>query len=225
MKYIGITPRINRRKINDCFFDFLSINTYYLDFIKVLGFCPLILPFDLHTELLQKCDGFLIIGGDDIDPKYYHENNQGSILENPLIDQIDFEIMDYAIHHNQFIIGICRGIQIINVYFGGNLIQDLADRNPLHHQNHLLTKVNDHPLLAFFDDVMLVNSMHHQAIKELGDNLISLFQNDGIIEMIVHQKYPLVGVQWHPERMDLDHQLKFKQIINFLMKGYNINNL
>ncbi len=222
MEYIGISPRISSKKVANNQYEFLNINMTYCDFIHLLGYEYLILPFNLNANLLKNCIGFLIIGGEDIDPTYYGEENTNSIIEPAKIDEIDFQIIDYAIKNHKFVLGICRGIQVINVYFGGSLVQDLGSNNHLHHQNHQILKVNQHPLIAELANILTVNSLHHQAIKKLGASLIPLYQADNIIEMIIHQKYPIVGVQWHPERMETKHQLKFKKIIKELRNDYEI---
>lgn len=214
MPYIGISPRIIKKDIANNPYDFININMTYCHFINNLGYEYLILPLNLDINLLNICDGYLIIGGNDVNPEYYFEKNRDSNIEPKIIDEIDFKIIDFAINQQKFILGICRGIQVINVYFGGSLIQDLNDENHLHHHLHQITKISDISLIDCFNEKEIVNSLHHQAINKLGDGLIPLFKTNDIIEMIIHHKYKIIGVQWHPERLDINHQTKFKEIIN-----------
>lgn len=213
MPYIGISPRINKKEIANNEYEFLSTNMTYCDFIHNLGYDYLILPLSLDYKLLNLCDGFLITGGDDINPQYYGDVNTTSNIEPDVIDQDDFKILNYAIKNDKFVVGICRGIQVINVYFGGTLIQDLKKENFLHHQNHQIHLINSHSCLTDFNQVEFVNSLHHQAIKKIGNGLIPIYTKNEVIEMIIHEKYKIIGVQWHPERMNIYHQLKFKKII------------
>lgn len=219
MHYIGISPRISKKDIANNQYEFLSINMTYCNFIKHLGYEYIILPLDLNQNLLNLCDGFLIIGGEDINPTYYSEENKGSNLEFPIIDETDFKIIDFAIENNKFVFGICRGIQVINVYFGGSLIQNIQD-DTIHHQPHLIKKDTSLKIIDCFNETELVNSLHHQAINILGEDLIPLFKTNNIIEMVVHRKYKIIGVQWHPERLNLNHQKKFKYILKVLGEKY-----
>lgn len=219
MHYIGISPRISKKEIANNQYDFLTINMTYCNFINHLGYEYIILPLNLNQNLLNLCDGFLIIGGEDINPSYYSEENKGSNLEFPIIDEMDFKIIDFAIENNKFVFGICRGIQVINVYFGGSLIQNIKD-DIVHHQPHLIIKDISIEIIDCFNDIELVNSLHHQAIKTIGKGLVPLFKTNDIIEMVVHSKYKIFGVQWHPERLSLNHQKKFKHILEILGEKY-----
>lgn len=220
MPYIGISPRINKKQVTNNEYEFLSINITYCKFIENLGYNYIILPLKIDYHLLNKCDGFLIPGGDDVNPQYYDEENTFSILEPDIIDQIDFQIIEYAIRCEKFVLGICRGIQVINVFFGGSLIQDLGNANKLHHHDHQIKMINENNMANIFNSCEIVNSLHHQAIKKIGNGLIPIFQASETIEMIIHNKYNIIGVQWHPERMNINHQLKFQSLIkNFNKKG------
>ena len=117
--------------------------------------------------------------------------------------------MDIFVRSGRPVLAICRGHQLANVYFGGTLIQDLptADvhRHIGHDQAHLSHAVSGSILAQIYGTDFPINSAHHQGIKDLGKGL-SVIQtsHDGVIEAIVHESLPVLGLQWHPERMCFD---------------------
>ena len=155
-------------------------------------------------------DGLIIPGGGDVDPALYGEENLACSGVNRALDDLEMALIGMALRDRRPILGICRGHQILNVYFGGSLIQDIpqADR-------HRHTEAGDqaHPAIAsegsFLTEVFgatefNVNSAHHQAVKTLGSGLIAVQRSDdGVIEAVAHGTLPVYGVQWHPERMCL----------------------
>ena len=153
-------------------------------------------------------DGMLIPGGGDISPEFYGEKMNGS--EDP---EREFDLRQMAafsgfLQAQKPILGICRGIQVLNVCLGGSLIQDLNSK-----ERHSRMGGNDdriHPCHAVRGSVMerlygesfMTNSAHHQAVKVLGKGLkITLTSFDGTVEAVEHTELPILGVQWHPERM------------------------
>lgn len=162
------------------------VNDSYVNYFKNLKFEVSILTLD---SPLEDMDVIVLPGGYDIDPKYYHEENISSENIVDYNDILDFKLLDYAVKHDKKLLGICRGIQSINVYFGGTLWQD---RNNHKKNNHFI-KMNNRYLL--------VNSFHHQSIKKPGNGLQVLAKSlDGEIEIIQYKK--IIGVQFHPERMN-----------------------
>lgn len=115
---------------------------------------------------------------------------------------MDFLIIDYSIKNNIPLFGICRGIQVINVYFNGTLHQDINNHKNIK-ENHIINFTNNkNPFFnVFLNNTLLVNSYHHQAINKLGDNInaLAIHHKDNIIEMINHNTYPIIGIQWHLE--------------------------
>ena len=151
-----------------------------------------------YEVYLPICSGFILPGGSDINPYYYNEINEGKSNINFIDDIIDFKILDYATTNKIPLLGICRGHQVINVYFGGSLYQDISN----HQEAHFITYKNRK---------YYVNSTHHQAIKNIGYNLTPIFVSNNIIESFTHKSFPIIGVQWHPERMnDLSSSFIFK---------------
>lgn len=159
-------------------------------------------------------DGLLIPGGGDINPQEYGEENQGSIPVDPWIDRLQFELLDRFIRQQKPVLGICRGLQMINVSFGGSLIQDLEDA--LVHlciprctdQIHACQAVKGSWIENLYGESFVHNSNHHQAIRTLGEDLVpdGVCPLDGVIESFHHAALPVFGVQWHPERMCLSHE-------------------
>lgn len=167
-----------------------------------------------HNEpaSVEMCDAIVLSGGIDVHPRFYGSNQ----LDYPNADDFDekrdqFELnaLRTALEKNIPVLGICRGMQLINVAMGGTLVQDLGTRNDIHrggpdkrHEVH----VEEDTILADFVGVKEgdVNSAHHQALDILGKDLrINCYAFDGTIEGIegtVQGKF-LLAVQWHPERM------------------------
>ena len=170
---------------------------------------------------IQEYVGVLFGGGKDINPKYYQE-----ALKYPGLAQIDekrdafeFELFDRAHRHALPILGICRGLQMINVKFGGTLYQDLKQdlnsETPVEHESrqsesraaptHDVTLTDpESRLRETFEGSCGVNSRHRQAIKRLGRGLkVTARSADGVVEAVeAADNYPfLVAVQWHPEDM------------------------
>jgi putative glutamine amidotransferase len=155
-------------------------------------------------------DGFVIGGGNDIDPAIYGGDVSASRSIDPSRDAYELEILELAERRGLPVMGICRGAQLINVHRGGTLVSDLSDLR-VHTSNRgtLLPRkqVRIHPdtLLARLvgAERTKVNSLHHQAVERTGDGLVvSAIDRDNIVQGIESVGKPLrVGVQWHPEYM------------------------
>lgn len=198
-KLIGISPRVlvyeNREKI--------FTNIVYIKYLESHNFLSLILPLHPSDELLDKFDGFLIPGGDDIDPKHYNEPiNEKTVISGSNVDETDLKIINYVKQKKKPLLGICRGLQIINVAFSGSLTQ--------HIDNHIQkTKLINHDIklskgriFNLSKDIVNVNSSHHQAINILGEGLKAVAASlDNIVEIIEHESLPILAVQFHPELM------------------------
>jgi putative glutamine amidotransferase len=164
-------------------------------------------------------DGILFAGGEDVDPSFYGETKQHENLhEYRPRDEFEFALLDRALALRIPILGICRGVQMINVKFGGSLYQDLKeDAEPqLEHRQTELGKSRQEPthsvlitdedssLGAIVHGACRVNSLHHQAIKRVGRKLkVTAHSEDGLVEAVESaDEYPfLMAVQWHPEEM------------------------
>ncbi|MFV0520186.1 MAG: gamma-glutamyl-gamma-aminobutyrate hydrolase family protein [Lachnospirales bacterium] len=161
----------------------------------------------LHIEeYVSMCDLIVITGGGDIDPILYHETIDENAKKNTDLvpikrDLFEIRIVKEGIKQNKKILGICRGMQVINIALNGTLYQDI--------ENHLNTthdiKIRTDSILSknFLDTYITVNSVHHQVIKTLGTNLIAsaVSKDDNYIEAIESIDKNILGVQWHMERI------------------------
>ena len=181
------------------------VNEDYFKLLDRYNFVPVVLSSTSSKldELLEMCDCFLIPGGDDIDAEYYQEkNHEKNFLVDPKIDVLDMKVIDYALSHNKPVLGICRGFQIINVYFGGTLIQHIEDNSHKKNYDDDL-ELNEHSkLIDVLPKKFKINSFHHQGIDELGDGLIVDGTSKGMVELITHERYPLIATQYHIEQLN-----------------------
>lgn len=188
------------------------IHKNYLDAIEKVGGIPLAIPISYNEEstgiIAQAIDGLILSGGGDIHPTYYNEEIITKLSLTPH-DRIDFELslLKKVINRRIPILGICYGMQLINIAMGGSLYQDIKKEVPKtrdHRRNHSVKIWPESRLSNIMDWVEEIDviSTHHQAIKEIGRNLnISAEADDGIIEAVEMEDYPfLIGVQWHPEK-------------------------
>lgn len=167
------------------------------------GGIPIILP-NLHEALehyVPLMDGLLMIGGfSDVHPSLYGEEIEGAQDLNLRKDEFELMLIEAALKKRVPIMGVCRGMQMLNVYFGGSLIQDV----PGHFHREQFNEPK-HPILVKESRILEagtypVNSIHHQAVKALGRGFQATgHSEDGFIEMIEHQEHSVFGVQWHPE--------------------------
>lgn len=155
---------------------------------------------------LAECDALILPGGGDITPAFFGQKNQGSKKIDIELDIIQLQALELFVKWKRPVLGICKGIQIINVYFGGTIIQDLPQAK--HHawnetdMIHSADAVSGSFLATIYGSHFLVNSAHHQGIGNLGRELnVVQTADDGIIEGICHDTLPILGVQWHPERL------------------------
>lgn len=193
----------------------------YSDALEAAGAIPvhiaLIAKVDYIEEMLTGLDGILLPGSDsDVDPEYYGEQPHpklGRVV--PEKDQTDLMVLAEAERLNMSILGICFGMQSLNVSRGGSLIQDIAWQidDPIKHEQGIPRERNSHSIRiepgTLLDSMagkgsekVKVNSHHHQAIKAVGRDLIATaWTNDGVIECIedIRDNRFVLGVQWHPE--------------------------
>ena len=158
-------------------------------------------------------DGLLLPGGVDVSPCYYHQENIACEDCDPALDALQYAVLDAFVKAGKPIFGICRGHQLLNVYFGGTLIQNLdsrarhaRDKGSDQDKVHLSTAVPGGIIEKLYGPVLSTNSSHHQAVDKLGTGFRPIqFSDDGIIEAMVHESLPIFSVQWHPERMCFAH--------------------
>ena len=167
-----------------------------------------------ETDDPAAFDGLLLPGGDDIDPAAYGQEKNGAVDCNPALDRLQLAVTDRFFRAGRPIMGICRGHQLINVYFGGTLIQHLPTFMT-HRWNdetggdrvHEAACAPDSYLYPLYGARFSVNSAHHEAADRLGRGLIvQLRADDGVVEALRHESAPVWSVQFHPERMAFAHR-------------------
>lgn len=189
----------------------------YLDGIRMAGGIPVIFPLttqkDELTELCSLCSGFLFTGGQDVSPELYQEQNlEGLSKSYEPLDEMERIVLQTALIEDKAVLGICRGLQFINVFLGGSLYQDLSRQHPSlteHHMTppydreiHKVTIKKSTPLYQLLSKECIgVNSYHHQAVKDLAPVAEAMaYSEDGLVEALrLPDKKFIVGVQWHPE--------------------------
>jgi len=152
-------------------------------------------------------DGLVLCGGNDIDPQYYNEPVAGSVDIDQERDMLEFALLKAYVEAGKPVMGICRGYQLINVFFGGSMHQHIPE-SPIHtngtdhYCTHSVTAESDSIVGRLYGSEFPVNSAHHQAIKTLGAGLrATAFWQEQYIEAFEHTSLPVFGVQWHPEKM------------------------
>ena len=206
----------------------------YLDGIKEAGGIPVILPYGATKAELEQLndivDGYLFTGGNDINPSLYKakiKDTCGKI--NSIRDDMEKNVYEIAKNSDKAILGICRGIQLINVLEGGSLYQDLDSDHPskVSHKMKEDYNLGYHSVYVFHDsqlrdliktDSLMVNSIHHQAVRRIASSLKSMaVSEDGLVEAIYHPKMKFCwAFQWHPEYMLKDSASKsiFKAFVD-----------
>ena len=210
---IGISA--NRRDGLSC------IAETYVQAVLDAGGAPVLIPVitDLKalTVLVSELDGLVMSGGGDINPLYLHEEPIPQLQDvDTLRDEYDLILLRLAANRQIPIMGICRGHQIMNVAFGGSVYQDIhsqANHALLKHSQTLAREYPSHTvtlepgmnrLRTIFngEKQILVNSFHHQAVKEVAPGFrATATAPDGINEAMEHTEKTIFGVQWHPERL------------------------
>ena len=215
------------------------VSEIYLQILGQGGVLPVMVPIASGTvpnlqEYLNDYDGLLMAEGGDVSPAYYNESYSLNKLDeyDPIKDEIEMACCRHAVEHKKPILGLCRGMHIINVVFGGSLYLDVheVNKNKVVHidyehydtHRHPLTIFDRTPLLEWYGQKEIsVNTYHHQGIKVLASDLKAMAQApDGLIEGIYHPDYKfIVGLQFHPERMYQEYpgnKLVFKSYIEAL---------
>ena len=189
----------------------------YLEGVKAAGGVPVVLPIEMSEadadRIVETCNGFLFTGGQDVAPELYGtKDTTGTIVSSAERDKLETLLLTKALQADKPILGICRGLQFINAFLGGTLWQDLPSQHPsdIVHRQGKPYDVPTHKVLLSGDlrtllgkDTLEVNTLHHQAIKDLGKDLIPMAESpDGLIEAVkmVGKRF-VCAVQWHPEYM------------------------
>lgn len=191
----------------------------YVSALEHMGIIPIVAFEDtiptnetfLHSNYVFEYDGLLLPGGGDIYPGFFHEKNMGSRNIDFSLDIMQFKFLELFVRSHKPVLGICKGLQMINVFFGGNVIQDLptAQTHAWDKEDkiHSSTAIPNTFISSLYGNTLITNSAHHQGIGRLGnDILLSQLSKDSVVEAIYHEFLPIIAVQWHPERMCFEKQ-------------------
>ncbi len=194
-----------------------GVNETYVKAVLKAGAVPMILPICQDQEAIKKmvecCDAVILTGGVDIHPSYYHEKISrycGAFdVERDRFEMMLLEVLEAK---KMPVLGICRGLQMLNVYYGGSLYQDLNQEKSctvMHQQVgsrgygcHAIEVKAQSFLSEIYQNGDLINSYHHQAVKDLATCFkVSALSQDGVIEAFEHIEQDIYAVQFHPEVM------------------------
>lgn len=205
---IGVTTSVSDERK-------LTLNLVYTRAVTAAGGVPVALPNDrcCADEIFSALDGVLFSGGGDIHGKYFgqplHEK-AASVSEER--DEFELELFKLTQKARKPVLGICRGVQLINIAMGGDIFQHMENHSQTqerHETSHFADIYPNTFLHGFFkSEKIAVNSFHHQALDRLGEGLaVSAVSEDGYIEGVEYREpreWFCVGVQWHPEEMLAD---------------------
>ena len=193
----------------------------YIDWLRSIGDEPEIVPLSsVHRNLtdLDRCHGVVLTGGGDVHPNFYGRDDAMGLVRdvNEQRDEFELAVIDKATKGRLPILGICRGMQVCNVAFGGTLIPDVQKAGARDHRKPKDSQVDPVHSISVVENTLLhsivgttsgsVNTQHHQAVDRLGPGLrVAARSSDGIVESAEWEssaeKPFLLLVQWHPERM------------------------
>lgn len=187
-----------------------AISQSWMAFFERCDICPVLIPnrIDVQQFLARfTIDGILLTGGNDVCASTYGATHEDSSSAAPERDTTETVLIRYALDHDLPILGACRGMQMLNAYFGGKLLPQLQKQHPggISHvvANHTVHVEAMWARERFGVTQLTVNSYHDQGISnnELADPLEVLARaEDGVIEAIAHRELDVYGIQWHPER-------------------------
>ncbi len=225
----------------------------YMNAIRKVGGVAIIFPLvaskDDLVQLCDMCDGFLLTGGDDVDPALYnHTKSKKCGTPNPTRDELERVVFEYALDHDRPILGICRGIQLINALCGGDLYQDLPSEykpvigEPAIGEDDLMNGLKSgrtHQMTPPYDQVwhnvevientplhnlvtqkhLGVNSYHHQAIKTLAPNLETMaVAEDGVIEAVYMPSKSFVWAVQWHPEFNFEREESSRQIMKLFIE-------
>jgi gamma-glutamyl-gamma-aminobutyrate hydrolase PuuD len=189
-----------------------TLNHNYLAYFQGLGIELVLVPNAATDPCLYLdsfgVDGVIFTGGNNIGPKLYgsETNAVENISEDR--DRTEIKLLQRCVERRLKVLGICRGFQLINAFFGGAVVRDLSGQagEVINHagSSHLISVIDSNIVSAFGVQEFLCNSFHRQGVIPcyLAPNLkpFAVSTGDGVIEGVLHPNYPIVGIQWHPER-------------------------
>ena len=224
---IGLTPQGDANKG-------YTISPDFIRELTALGAIPLVLPSTLDDALMADaislCDGIIFTGGPDVRPSLFDEEiipSCGAI--NDERDAFEIKLYKMAINADKSILGICRGVQVMNIAAGGNIYQDIYSQSGTKLVHHTLDGARAFHSVRLIDErvrgkvgfsatELTVNSYHHQSVKDIADGYeVAAVSNDGLVEAIYMPEKPfVVGVQWHPEKRFEGDRDSFCVLVDFV---------
>ena len=190
----------------------LEVDLYFCDYARgviAAGGLPVFLPSSADpADYANRLDGLLLSGGADIDPaRYGQEPGADLFTPEPARDAFEMALLDGAAQAGMPVVGICRGIQVLNVHGGGTLHQHVAPHARFHQPPnsvaHRVDFAEESLLASLYGPSVQVNSLHHQAIDRVADGFVVTGRSgDGTVEGLESTERPWLGVQWHPEMLD-----------------------
>lgn len=199
----------------------------YTQYFK--SFNLLLLPIPNVASLVQDyfnqfpIEGIILTGGEDINPRLYGENIEWLNIS-PLRDETEKKMLEIAVAKKIPVLGICRGMQFINIFFGGKLVKNIKEEMTPHHEpgkDHKIALIEERIISVVGKNEIIVNSFHNQAVTThtLSPQLkpLAITEHD-IIEGLHHPTLPIAGVQWHPERKIPDEKLNKLLVEAFIQK-------
>lgn len=221
---------ISQRQIQNKYGDWMDcLENNYTTFLEDKGFELITVPnATLNiTNFLnsKKFYGIVLTGGENINPFYYGGKTKKNSYSKDR-DRIELSLLNYAVNHRIPVLGICRGMQLLNIYFKGKLIQNIAliDNNKTHKavKFHRIKIVNSEISINLKNNFIDVNSYHNQGVTlpKLGENLkpFAIFEELNLVEGLFHKSLPIAGIQWHPERSNTSKLLDDLIFDGFLNK-------
>ncbi len=194
----------------------LNLEVFFEDYalgVMEAGGLPVMLPREVSPErIVQRLDGLVLPGGPDVDPARYNQERHEEAMVDEGRDEFEFQLFEAARAAGKPILGICRGLQVINVSLGGTLHQHLPahakfEQNPADSAHGVRIEPSSAmgQLLSdnLFDGELPVNSLHHQAVDQLGEGLraVGWASDDDVIEAIENPDERIMAVQWHNEKL------------------------
>jgi anthranilate synthase component II len=219
------------------------VNKDYVDAVIKAGGIPFIIPFSENEDVIKEqasiIDGLIISGGHDVSPYNYGQEPHQKLGDTfPERDKYETILYNYSTKEKNIpVLGICRGMQLINVIENGTLFQDLSlipNKNVLKHnqvsnptlKTHKIEIKDDSILKNIFGKETMVNSFHHQALDKVGNNLEVIARaSDDVVEAVKHKEFHFVlGVQWHPEMLAVKCQENLELFKLFILEALKNKN-
>jgi len=225
----------------------IDVNKQYVKAVNENGAHVIKITVDDNSDEIDRklamLDGILIPGGLDVHPSRYNEKEFHKLeAVDPKLDELEFRVLKYARKMDLPVLGICRGCQILNVFYGGSLYQDIPSqykgKTSIQHREQLDLLVYTHSVACYHDiqlergtrllqmlgnDTLEVNTYHHQAVKDIAPGFIVNARSlDGLVEGIEHKgNIFILGTQFHPEKMRDDRPV-FNEIFKKFIRAATV---